>query len=282
MKKKICVPVDFSLNAFSAFHYATQLAHRIGGEVILINVINGSFNTNHALGYQPMKEIEKAVLERMKYFAIEYPHEVGVMIKKVPIRYEVRFGIPGFTIANFCRDNKIYLTVMGTRDKHGIFDKIMGTVSSTVIQLSPCPVLTVHENTSYADLNRIVFGYGRDEDDVEDAIDFLKDYNAPFGARIDFVHVTKDEEESLISVVDEIVEEMLEDKATTSFEVKTIKGEDASSSLIDYCMNNKADLLVLQHKKVSFFEGLFKRSVSVKSAHGFHMPVLICPESFEN
>ena len=280
-QKTICVPVDFSTNAFSAYHYASQLAHAIDAELILLNVINGSFSSNHALGYQPLKEIETAVLARLRYFAIEYPHEVGVMIKNVPIRYEVRFGIPGFAITNFCKDNDVFLMVMGTRDKHGIFDKIIGTTSSTVIRIATCPVLTVHENTLYTNVNKIVFGYSDEEEGIEDAIEYLKEYNKTFNAGIEFVHVTKEEDENLEPVVDEIVDEMLSNSAIYSFEVKKIKGKDTSNSLIDYCINHKADMLVLQHRKIGLFEGLFKKSISISSAHQFHMPVLIFPDSFD-
>ena len=276
--KTICVPVDFSPNSFAAYHYASQLAFTIGAELILVNVINGSFGTNHALGYQPVKEIENAVLARLSYFAIEYPHEVGVMIKNVPIKYMVRYGIPGFTIANFCKDHDIYLMVMGTRDKHGIFDKIIGTTSSTVIKLATCPILTVHENTLYQPLDKIVFGYN-EEDGIEEAVEFIKGYNEKYGANIDFVHVSQNgDREELEEVVDEIVDEMLSDNSPFTFEVKKIKGRDTSTSLIDYCLNHKADMLVLQHKRVGFFESLFKRSISIKSAHDFHLPVLICPD----
>ncbi|NNF32724.1 MAG: universal stress protein [Saprospiraceae bacterium] len=276
--KTICVPIDFSPNSFSAYHYASQLAHASGAELILLNVINGSFGTNHALGYQPVREIENAVLARLRYFAVEYPHEVGVMIKNVPIQYMVRYGIPGFTIANFCKDQDIYLMVMGTRDKHGIFDKIIGTTSATVIQLSTCPILTIHENTLYQPLEKIVFGYN-DEDGIDDAVEFIKEYNATFNANIDFVHVSKNgDRDELEEVVDEIVDEMLSDNSPYSFEVKRIKGTDPSNSLIDYCLNHKADMLVLQHKRVGFFERLFKKSISIKSAHDFHLPVLICPD----
>ena len=280
-QKTICVPVDFSKNAFSAYHYASQLAHVLGAEVILLNDINGSFSSNHALGYQPLKEIETAVLARLKYFAIEYPHEVGVMIKNVPIRYEVRFGIPGFAITNFCKDNDIFLLVMGTRDKHGIFDKIVGTTSSTVIKISSCPVLTVHENTLYSNIEKVVFGYSDEEDGVEDSIEYFKEYNKFFNASIDFVHVSKEEEEQLEPVVNEIVDEMLSNSARYSFEVKKIKGKDTSTSLIDYCLNHKADMLVLQHRRIGFLERLFKKSIAVSSAHQFHMPVLIFPDSYD-
>lgn len=274
--KTICVPIDFSPNSFSAYHYASQLAHALGAELILLNVINGSFGTNHALGYQPVREIEDAALARLKYFAVEYPHEVGVMIKNVPINYMIRYGIPGFTIANFCKDQDIYMMVMGTRDNHGIFDKIVGTTSATVIQLSACPILTVHENTLYQPLEKIVFGYN-EEDGIENTVEFIKEYNVTYNANIDFVHVNNNgNQDELEEVVDEIVDEMLSDQAPYSFEVKRIKGDDPSNSLIDYCLNHKADMLVLQHKRLGFIERLFKKSISVKSAHDFHLPVLIC------
>lgn len=276
--KNILVPVDFSHNAFSAFHYATQLAHTLSAKVTLIHVINGSFNTNQPLGYEPIKSMEEAMMERLRYFAVEYPHEVGTMIKNVPIEYEVRFGIPGFTIANYTKDQEVDLIVMGTRDKHGIFDKILGSTSSITISVATCPIITVHENTKYSDLEKIVFGFDTKKD-VDDAVEFLKEYNENFNANIDFVHVEKDEEEVLTPVMKEIVEEMLDDQISYSFEIKKIKGRDTATVLSDYCINNKADMLVLYHRKANIWNRLFKPSVSVKSAHQFHLPVMILPDN---
>ena len=276
--KKILVPVDFSLNAFAAYRYANNLAFKLGAEIDLINVINAGFETGQGLGHMAVKAMEEAAMSRLKYFAVEYPHETETKIRKVPINYVVRYGIPGYTLSNYTKDNDVDLLVVGTRDKHGVFDRFLGTTSSMIISTSKCPIITVHENTEYRDLDKIVMGFDREEG-LEDAIELLKSYNKVFEANIDFVHVDQKDDEKLDDVVEEIVEEMLEDESVNySFEVKSIRGGEPSSTLIDYCLNNKADMLVLYHKKLNMLERLFNKSISIKAAHQFHLPVMILPD----
>ena len=47
---------------------------------------------------------------------------------------------------------------------------------------------------------------------------------------------------------------------------------------MDYCLFEKADLLVMVNRKKGFLDNLFDRSVSTKVAQEFHLPVMVLNE----
>jgi nucleotide-binding universal stress UspA family protein len=279
--KKILVPIDFSLHSLSAFIYANQLCADIKANLTLLNVVNGSFNTGETLTLEPLKQVEDSIMDRLRYFSTEYIEEQNIKINHVPTNRIVRFGIPGFTIADMANEEEFDYIVMGTRNNHGIFDKIFGSTSSVVIASSKCPIVVIHEQTVYKEIDKIVFGFDK-KDGLEDALGFLQRFNRDRKAQIDFVHVVRGDDDGLKKSVDEIIDEMMEEYIDYPFTIKKIKGKGIEKTLIDYSINAEADVMILYHQKTGLLERIFKRSASVEIAHNLPLPVIIVPPKIDD
>jgi nucleotide-binding universal stress UspA family protein len=274
--KKILVPIDFNQHSVAGFLYANNLAYEMDAEVTILNVVNGSFNTGETLSLEPLKQVEEAMMERLNHFSTSHLEEEGIQIKDVPLVKEVRFGIPGFSIADMANEEGFDLIVMGTRDKHGIFDKIFGSTSSVVIASAKVPVVIIHEHTLYKEIDKIILGFDQ-KNGLEDALKFLQEFNKNRKAEIEFVHVLKNEGDQIKDSVDEIIDEMVEDYIDFPFTIKNIRGKEVEETLVDYSINAEADILVVYHRNKGLLERVFRKSSSVEIAQKLPLPVYIIP-----
>lgn len=275
----ILVPVDFTKTSFSALTYAMNFAKLLPDPTVtLLHVINGTFNTNEVMAYNPLLSMEQAAVKRMKVFVNDYPKEQGVTLPKVPIIEEIRFGIPGFTISEYVNEYPIDLVVMGTRDKHNIFDRILGSASSLAARLSTCPVMLIHENVKFEVPKKVVFGFDR-KSDIEDALTDYRKLNNELQAATDFVHIGNKNYKGVDEQKAEIIEELFEDhKADFAFAIKTIQGDNIHNSLRAYCLSEDANILAMVHREEGLFSGLFGSNDSIKMAQEFHLPVMVFHE----
>lgn len=276
---KILVPVDFYKTSFAAYSYACHLATQLDdSEIILLHVINGSFNTNEVIAFDPMQGRQEAAQTRLDYFSTEYASTLGIQLPVVPTTKVVRFGIPGFIISDYADHHKADMVVMGTRDKHSLFDRLLGSASAITIRTAQCPVLLIHENCKYNAPTKIVFAFDA-KSDIEDAIEDYKKLNSQLMAKTDFVHVQTASGVPIEEQKHEILDELFDDNDPNfSFEVKTIEGTNVSTRLMDYCLFEKADMLAMVHRKEGLFKRLFRTNHSVKTAQEFHLPVLVFQE----
>ncbi|MBK9151646.1 MAG: universal stress protein [Saprospiraceae bacterium] len=276
--KNILVPVDFTKTSFSAYYYANQLANLTGARITLMHVISGSFNTSDTMFLDSLDSAYQAAKKRLKYFAKEYAGEQGYELHNVKVKYDVRFGVPGFAVVDYLKDVDVDCVVMGTRDKHNIIERFLGTTSSIIAKLSSRPLILVHENTRFKKPEKVVFAVDTQTDFDESIDEYLK-FNEFFKASTDFVHVSS-EKQNIADTSDQILKEMFENKDPDfAFQIKNVHASDAVQGLIDYCIFEEADLLVMVHRKKSLFAEFFSKSFSLKTAEGIHLPVMILNEN---
>ena len=277
---RILVPVDFFKTSFAAFNYAanfSQLFPKV--EIILLHVINGPFDTKNVVIFDPMLDIHDAAVKRLTYLHEEYADMIGITLPSVDLKKEAIFGLPEIKIPEYAKNHDIDMIIMGTRDKHNIFDKILGSASAITLRRAHCPVMLIHENVRFNTPEKIVFAFD-EKSDIEDALERFWKLNSVIKAKTDFVHVNTNKKDNINHQKSEIVEELFEENVPSfSFEIKTIVGDDIHTALKDYCLFEKSDILVMMHRKEGVFKNIFGTHHSVKMAQEFHLPVLVFQEN---
>lgn len=277
-KLRFLVATDYSETSFSAFYYASELAYKLSAEITLLHVINGSFHTNEAVSFQPTLDAVDRHKERLMYFAVEHPRDHGIKMPKVDVTHDVRFGLPGFTISDYAYDNRFDIIIMGTKGNHGIMDRVLGTASSIAIRTTKCPIILIHKETRYNEPHKVVFGIDN-HGDIEDAVSAFHKFNNRLRAKVDFVHIDIGKKQNISRSKEEILEELFEKELPQySMEIKSISGEAKDKALKDYCLQEKADMLILMHRDDGLFDALFDRSFSIKMAQNFSLPTMVIPE----
>lgn len=136
--EKILNPVDGSDHSRNATRHAITLAGKFNSKIILLHC----HNRFPVILSEPY--FQQAINEIMKASeTLVQPYEQ--MLEESGVNYEVRIleGLPGSTIADVVRIEKVDLVVMGSRgvsDFEGLF---LGSVAHQVLHKSDCPVFIV-------------------------------------------------------------------------------------------------------------------------------------------
>jgi nucleotide-binding universal stress UspA family protein len=125
--RRILWCTDFSENSPRALEFALSLAFASGAVISLL----------HVLEVASGDEQERHVLERLEAVI---PDEARTWGRAVPL---VRRGEPYQKIIEHAADAHTDLIVMGVRGRNIVDLAIFGSTTHRVIQLGPCPVLTV-------------------------------------------------------------------------------------------------------------------------------------------
>lgn len=125
--KRILFATDFSESARHALDWAAFLARQYEGEV-------------HALHVLALAQDDPAKAEKL--FPQEVPASLDDVVKE---RRMVRALKPELGIIHEAREGSFDLVVLGTHGRSGFKHVFMGSVAERVVQLAPCPVLTVRQ-----------------------------------------------------------------------------------------------------------------------------------------
>ncbi len=275
---RILIPVDFTKVSVSAYNYALKLGEAMKAELTVLHVINGSFSTADTMFLDTMDAAYDAAEKRLKQFVREHDRKIEKSSDEVLTKSEVRFGVAGFTVADFANDQGYDYVVCGTRDNHSLIERVLGTTSTIITKQTKCPVILIHENSRWITPSKVIYTID-DNTDFDESIDKFIKFNHFFKASTDFIHI-KIDDKNIDSTRDAVIKEVFKQKDPEfSFQIKNIYGGDIVQSIVDYSIFEKADMLVMVHRKRSFLDSFFSRSISLKTAEGIHLPVMILAEN---
>jgi nucleotide-binding universal stress UspA family protein len=141
--QNILVATDFSEMSDSALSYGRTLALNFGARLHVLHVVENSlmwtglesFAYDFALVQEEMEEGA-----RRKLAAIVGP-DTGQPPKTTTV---VKTGTsPAFVIAEYAKEAKIDLIVMGTHGRGMMGHLLIGSVAERVVRIARCPVLTL-------------------------------------------------------------------------------------------------------------------------------------------
>lgn len=160
------VPTDFSPEAHNAFEVALQLAHRTGGHVTLLHVLEaphsggmvttGGRASGGDLNDLFMVKVLQATKRRMHQLMAEAAQAApAVAVAVVDI---VETGNLAEAVLDVVRRDKVDLLVVGTRE-HAPVRSLFGADSPAehLVRRAPCPVLTVKHPAPNFAAHAIVF-----------------------------------------------------------------------------------------------------------------------------
>lgn len=276
--KRILVPIDFSNVAKSAYDYAANLAKMIHAQIELIHVIDATLPATDAYFLDSLDDAYNASLEKLKSFGKDMNADAldGISVKET-----VRFGSPGFVVADYANDNSIDYIVAGMRDKHSLIERILGTTSTILTKIANCPVFLIHEDTHWIAPKKIIFTLDESVD-FDESVEKFMTFNSFFNAKTDFIHIKTEDNDHTMTQNAILKEIFSKQEPSFGFEIKTIYGGDIVQTIVDYSIFEKADLLVMVHRKRSFLDTFFNKSLTIKTAEGFHLPIMVLEERLIN
>jgi nucleotide-binding universal stress UspA family protein len=138
---KILLPTDLSEYAVGARPYAVELARTFGAALHLLSVVDA-----HWVGPVVSAEFPGQIEDTLRLHRQAAERGVRAQadeITGIPVRAEVVVGAPHVEIVRYARREEIDLIVLATHGRTGLAHALIGSVAEKVVQMAPCPVLTV-------------------------------------------------------------------------------------------------------------------------------------------
>jgi len=143
MDEKYLVGLDGSDCGRRAVAEAMRQARLSGGDVVLSYVIPWSpftFSTAEENALRHKRREEELVCASEK---ILLPEQQRLRKEGIDCEIVARHGHPAKTLAHLAREHEVTVIVIGAIGDTPIKSRFLGGTASTLIQISPCPVLVV-------------------------------------------------------------------------------------------------------------------------------------------
>lgn len=279
MFDNILVPTDGSECAEVAIGYAKDLAAHYEATVHVLHVVDS-------------RTIENAPrLERTRDENTEMVEAVCEDIAEadIPVKNEVRTGIPHQEILDYATREGIDLITMGTHGRTGVKRYLLGSVTEKVVRSSEIPVLTVREDDErevtypYSDILIPTDGSEQAAAAADLGIEIASNYDACLHALsvIDMMALGVDVRSAKIfETLDEAAKRAVESVANEATEAsisavrKTVEYGQPYREINAYVEANDIDLIVMGTHGRSGLERHLLGSVAEKIVRTSSVPVL--------
>jgi nucleotide-binding universal stress UspA family protein len=254
---KILVPVDFTDVAFDALKYAIQLT-KPEDEIVVAHFWTALMSTKEPITFSPGMTREDGVRRELEEMAKQAQSEVNVT-RKIKVLLVMSNAVDG--VVNELNKKRYDAIVMGTRDKHDLFDKWFGTISLGVIKRSTIPIYLVPKGCVYQDIKSVLVAtdYHFESDEV---IEKLIDWNDKHKAALKFYHVTSSNDK-VLRFRENIIEEFIEKRNMPySISIDEVSSNNISKAVTDTANKENTDVILIVSDTQTWLDALFFKSLS--------------------
>jgi len=266
--KKILFPSDFSKTANNAFDYACKLANQWNANIDVIHIYN---NTLTSKAFSKYYDIDSEVIHEEKIKDFENKVDELIEINKTDRVHNKKliYGrVVSKEIAKFAKDGAYDMIVMGMKGEHNRIEKIMGSVTTNLMEKAECPVLAIPEKASFREIKKMA--YATDLSKGSDmGIDKAFDFSDEIGAELNFLHVDH------IVYEKSNVMERAEMSVAPKLEYTKLYNPSIVDGIQDYLNKLPVDMLCLYFAKRKLWEMIFPNQTTRKIAFHTEIPLLV-------
>jgi nucleotide-binding universal stress UspA family protein len=241
--KVILVPTDFSEVCDNAIHHGAEMAVSLKFKLCLVHIIN-----KETKSFMKKENLtEEDIKSRLQNLANGVKEQYKIEVDSI-----VREGSIFVTIEEISTEVGANLIILGTHGKVG-FQHIMGSFALKVVSSSHVPVIVVQKRDFGHGYKNIVLPVSNDfeaRQKVQWATLIAKTYDSK--VHILRIHESNFSLDSRLKIItNQITEEF--DKQKVKYEVTiTEKGGNFAKQVINYAVENKADLIAAVTKRDQF------------------------------
>ncbi|MCA8829513.1 universal stress protein [Hymenobacter pini] len=276
--KNILVPTDFSQEAHYAFEAALQLAHRSGGHVTLLHVVDapsasgiatsGGMLNGDGLSNVYMLKLLQATKRRMH----EWMTEAHQRMPDVPVRDLVLTAELEPAVLETIQEHQIDLVVMGAHEQTSWTRFFLDSHTERIMRLAPCPVLTIKHPAPDFTVQHLVFASDFTAE-ADRAVPGLKELQALFPeATLHLLDVVPSADRHGAAL--HAMEAFARRHQLTHYEADVFDAPRVSTGIPRFAEQAHADLVVMLTHGRSALSHLFQSSTSEAVALHASQPVM--------
>jgi nucleotide-binding universal stress UspA family protein len=169
-------------------------------------------------------------------------------------------------------ENNVDLIVMGTQGASGWEKVLIGSYTAAILDETECPVLVVPSNVTFKGIKKIMYATDFQFNDFA-AINQVADMASFFDAEIIITHISTApaKEEETMDWFMEIAEANI---TYPNVSFRSFAGTDISGQLAGLVKGMNVDLLCMSTVRRTFFEKLYKSSLTKKMVYQAEIPIL--------
>lgn len=271
--KTILVPTDFSRVSNNAVDYAAEVAMLLNAKMILINVYHVSVPVSEVPVIIPdLEDLEKKSLTSLKEIEKRLTLSYG---NKLKIECVSKCGFATDEIDIYSETVKPYLIVMGMQGAGYVFEKLMGSITTTFIQKSKYPVLVIDEHVKYKKLKKIALACDYNETETEKILDPMKEFARLFKAHVCVLNVEQKLEpvESASKVVSGFIK-LQNSLSKTDHSFHFITTDKIVEGINEFVEMSEIDMVVMIPRKHSVLKNIFNEPITKQMAFHSKVPLL--------
>jgi nucleotide-binding universal stress UspA family protein len=275
--KTILVPTDFSPIADNAINYAVEIAKLTKARLIFLHAYHMPIITSEVPVVLPTaEEIEEDCMADLNRTKEKILSESGI---DLDITCVCKYGLAVDEIKDFEADNKIDLLVLGMRGAGFIGEKLIGSVTTSLMRKVKCPLLAIDERVKFKPLKKIALASDYKEIENINILDPLKELMRLFSSHLHVVNVVREKAE-LVPTTEEAsvgvkLEHSLED-VEHSFHYA--ENNDVVEGINEYVTEHNIDLVVMIPRTHSVVTNVFKEPHTKRMAFHTKVPLLVLNE----
>ncbi|EDM44490.1 putative universal stress protein UspA [unidentified eubacterium SCB49] len=274
--ENILFPTDFSDVSMNAFLYALEYAQKTEAKIIVFH----AFQEEAEASKQEQKIYEKIDIQNFRNKKETFPPFEKLISKKgyndVKVKYVVREGafLETFKQYVFKREDKIDLVVMGTQvSKNHLFELFTESNTVTILDEINKPVIVVPSEAVFdGRLDNIMFLVDYNDDEKEPLEDLIKQ-SKQFNSKLHVVHFDLAHGASIVPLMDRF-KNSLENQNFKNVTYKTIDSINLKQSLLEYCNDNKIDIVYLINHRRNFYQRMFTYSLAEDLIKNINTPIM--------
>jgi nucleotide-binding universal stress UspA family protein len=267
--KRIIIPTDFSHFSKSAIKYASQL---FKSEEVVYYLVH-AFGVPHGAA-MAVKNLDAILREEAEAAFEKFLPEITPLIGG---NHSIKIRIINSSLIDAVRDVEkkegANLIVMGTAGATGLKEIFFGSNASDTAANTKAPLITVPVDTEFNGLNNVVVATDNKPFKVFDNFEVVKQVLKENNAEITTLYVNAPN--SALTPQGNVCSDVFKGIRCKAL---TIDAPSAASGIRNYAHENNPDLVILIARKHSFWERLFKRSVTERIVESLQKPILIMHE----
>ena len=270
--KTILVPTDFSETADNALNYAIEIAKLTNATIILFHAYHAPVIASEAPVVMPsLYEIEKECVNDLEKLQNSIYQKHG---KQITIRYECVCGFAVDEINLFCEKNKIDLIVMGMQGGGYFTEKIIGSITTSLIHNTKCPILAIDEKVKFKSVKKIVLACDYIKIPNNLIFEPLKEFVRLFTSHVHVLNVVKDLEHA--PTLNEAVAGMKIELGLADIDhtFHYAKNDDVVEGINEFVTEQNIDMVVMIPRIHSVLRNLFNEPQTKKMAFHTKVPLL--------
>ncbi len=274
--KKILLPTDFSEVAQNAYRHALWLASQVQADIHLLHVVSPEYEGTDipVLAAKVNKDKVDAAEIALQSFSEAGQAQVKGVVEYLPrITVETDLGAPVAVIRRVLREQEADLVVIGTRSKHNLLDKMLGSVTTGTLEFAPCPVMVIPQNAQLQAFKQAGFAVSSAKE-ANQYFDYASYTLSPLQFDLHLVKVFEETERLPNPEVEALEGLAAEQSGAVSVKAHPIVSQSVPKGLADFLEQQEIDLLIMMAPRHTILQRLFRQSRTKAMARLSQVPVL--------